>query len=156
MSTLTALARAQAQASGVAQRIATVRHVHLEPEPLVLVPLTMAGEANAPLAAMVGTARDRPRLLIVPQPRNRDQRFAFAADLAAVVVSYIDGRSGASEAVPADRGRDTRWRLCDAPQVLVPNAPGSGSSGCSAAPPGSGASTGSTRSPQRCRCSAGG
>ncbi|GAB3138979.1 hypothetical protein GCM10027290_07310 [Micromonospora sonneratiae] len=124
MSTLTALARAQAAASGVAQPIATVRHLHLSERPLVLVPLAMAGEANAPLAAMVGTAPDAARLLIVPQPRNRDQRFAFVAELAATILPYLDSHRGVAEAVPVDRGRDVRYRYVDAPQLLVPNPAG--------------------------------
>ena len=55
-----------------------------------MVPLTMAGEAGAPLAAMVGSAKRAPNLLVVAQPRNRDQRFAFAADLGRIVMDYID------------------------------------------------------------------
>jgi hypothetical protein len=124
VSTLTALARAQAVAAGMAQPIATVRHLHLADEPLVLVPLAMAGEANAPLAALVGSAPDRPRLLIVPQPRNRDQRFAFATALARLVLSYVDGRRGVAEAVPVGRSRDVRYRYVDAPQLLVLNPAG--------------------------------
>jgi hypothetical protein len=126
VSTLTALARAEAVARGVAQPIATVRHVHVADRPLVLVPLALAGEANAPLAAMVGTAPHAPRLLLVAQPRNRDHRFAFAAALAGVVVGYVDSCRTATEAVPTDRGRDTRQRYADAPQVLVPNGAGVG------------------------------
>ncbi|MFG2102483.1 hypothetical protein ACGFJ5_17990 [Micromonospora echinaurantiaca] len=124
MSTLRALAKAQALAAGVAQPVATVRHLHLSPRPLVLVPLAMAGEANAPLAMLVGAAPDEARLLIVPQPRNRDQRFAFAAELAAVLLPYLDGHRGATEAVAVDRGRDVRHRYVDAPQLLVPNPAG--------------------------------
>ncbi len=124
MSTLTALARAEAVAAGRAQPIATVRHLYLHDRPLVLVPLAMAGEANAPLAAMVGTARADPHLLLVPQPRNRDQRFAFAAALADILLSYVDGCCGVAEAVPVDRGRDVRYRFTDAPQVWVPNQAG--------------------------------
>lgn len=124
MSTLAALARVEAAARGTAQPIATVRHLHLSDRPLVLVPLTLAGEANAPLAALVGTARDDARLLVVPQPRNRDQRTAFAADLAEVVLSHVDDHRGQTEEVPVDRGRDVRHRYVDAPQVLVPNAGG--------------------------------
>ncbi|RQW85300.1 hypothetical protein DKL51_28835, partial [Micromonospora globispora] len=124
MSTLRALAKAQAVAAGVAQPVATVRHLHLSERPLVLVPLAMAGEANAPLAALVGAAPDETRLLIVPQPRNRDQRFAFAAELAAIVLPYLDARRGVSEAVPIDRGKDVRYRYVDAPQLLVPNPAG--------------------------------
>ncbi|SCL19474.1 hypothetical protein [Micromonospora inyonensis] len=124
MSTLRALARARALATGRAQPVATVRHLHVTARPLVLVPLAMAGEANAPLAALVGTAHDDPRLLVVPQPRNRDQRFAFAAELAGIVLPWIDGHRGATEDVPVDRGRDVRQRYVDAPQLVVPNPAG--------------------------------
>ncbi|MBX7268758.1 hypothetical protein KIF24_23895 [Micromonospora sp. Llam7] len=122
MSTLRALAAAQAVAAGTAQPVATVRHLHLSRRPLVLVPLAMAGEANAPVAAMVGAAPGEGRLLIVPQPRNRDQRFAFAAELAAIVLPYVDAHRTGTEAVAVDRGRDVRYRFLDAPQLLVPNA----------------------------------
>ena len=124
MSTLTALARAQAAAEGRAVRIATVRHLHLHDRPLMLIPLAMAGEANAPLAAMVGSSRTEPRLLVVPQPRNRDQRFAFVASLADIVLAYVDGCTGAAEPIAVDRGRDVRMRFVDAPQVWVPNPSG--------------------------------
>lgn len=124
MSTLRALARAQAVAAGAAQPVARVRHLHLSARPLVLVPLAMAGEANAPLAALVGAAPEESRLLIVPQPRNRDQRFAFAAELAAIVLPWLDSHRGVSEAVPVDRGRDVRYRYVEAPQLLVPNPAG--------------------------------
>ncbi|MEV0002279.1 hypothetical protein AB0H28_08335 [Micromonospora sp. NPDC050980] len=124
MSTLRALAQAQAVAAGRAQPVATVRHLHLSDRPLVLVPLALAGEANAPLAALVGAAPDEARLLVVPQPRNRDQRFAFAAELAGVLLPYLDSLRGATEAVAVDRGRDVRHRYVDAPQLLVPNPAG--------------------------------
>jgi hypothetical protein len=124
MSTLRALARVRAQFVGRAERVATVRHLHLSDRPLVLVPLALAGEANAPLAALVGTAEDAATLLVVPQPRNRDQRFAFAAELAGIVLPWIDAHRQVTEAVPVDRGRDVRHRYVDAPQVLVPNPGG--------------------------------
>lgn len=126
MSALTALARAEAASEGVAQPIATVGHVHLSSRPLVFVPLTLAGEANAPLACLVGPSPDSPRLLVVPQPRNRDQRFAFAASLASIVVSYVDSFSHTSETISVDRGRGTRQRFTDAPQILVPNLASAG------------------------------
>ncbi|MFI7606686.1 hypothetical protein ACIBTV_16315 [Micromonospora sp. NPDC049366] len=124
MSTLRALAKARAVAAGVAQPVATVRHLHLHERPLVLVPLALAGEANAPLAALVGSTPDDARLLVVPQPRNRDQRHGFAAELAAIVLPHLDAHRQASEAVPVDRGRDVRHRYVDAPQLLVPNPAG--------------------------------
>ena len=118
------MARAQAVATGRAQPIATVRHLHVHNRPLVFIPLALAGEANAPLAALVGTTPTTPRLLVVAQPRNRDQRFAFAAELAETLVSYVDGFRGVAEPVAVDRGRDVRYRYLDAPQLWVPTVGG--------------------------------
>ena len=124
MSTLTALARAEAVAAGRAVPLATVRHVHVSDRPLVLVPLAMAGEANAPLAAMAGCDRSDPTLLVVPQPRNRDQRFEFAAALGDLLNAYVMSHTDVTEPVAVDRGRDVRHRFEDAPQVWVPNPRG--------------------------------
>ena len=126
MSTLTALARAQAVARRIAQPACTVRHLHVSGRPLVLIPLALAGEANAPLAAMVGDDPGSARLLVVTQPRNRDQRFAFAAALAEVVVGYIEAFCSAVETVPSGPGREPRQRYTNAPQILVPNPAGIG------------------------------
>ncbi|MEU1200558.1 hypothetical protein ABZ446_30670 [Streptomyces sp. NPDC005813] len=132
MSLIATLARLEAVESGRAQPAATVRHRHLTERPLVLVPLTTAGEAGAPLGALVGTDRDAPRLLVVPQPRDRDLRSAFLAELADVVLPYIDTYADAVE--PAERSEtdpETGKRvkveveLCaDAPQLIVPSRPG--------------------------------
>jgi hypothetical protein len=118
VSTLTSLARAIAVASGTAQRTCTVRHVHISQRPLVFIPLALAGEANAPLAAMAGDHPEAPSLLIVPEPRDRDQRFVFAAELAAVILGYIQGYATEEE----QAGPDTRY--ADAPQLLIPNSAG--------------------------------
>ncbi|GGK89955.1 hypothetical protein Sme01_50390 [Sphaerisporangium melleum] len=120
MSTLAALARLRALRSGSAQRLATVRHCHLSDRPMVLIPLRLAGEAAAPLAAMVGTDPDHPRLLVVPQPRDRDLRFAFAAELAEVMLPYIESLQKATETVER-RGAEPYERCLDAPQLIVPN-----------------------------------
>jgi hypothetical protein len=107
MTTLTSLARAVATEAGRAQPIRTVRHVHISDRPLVFIPLALAGEANAPLAAMVGV-RDEPAVLVVPEPRDRTERFDFAGRLADVILPFITSFD-ASE---------------DAPQILVPNPSG--------------------------------
>ena len=120
MSTLTSLARARAVAHGIAQPVCTVRHVHISDHPLALIPLTLAGEANAPLAVMVGAEPRSSRLLVVSQPRNRDQRFAFAAQLAEIVLAYLDGYE------PTWPGSEPSERFGDAPQIIVPNAAGIG------------------------------
>ena len=99
MSALSSLARLEAVQAGIAQPLATVRHVHVSDMPLVLIPLKLAGEAAAPLAVMLGSAADDPSLLVVPQPRNRDLRFAFAAELAKLVLNHIETSRGEVEAL---------------------------------------------------------
>ncbi|MCF4138488.1 hypothetical protein L1856_19890 [Streptomyces sp. Tue 6430] len=132
MSLIATLARLEAVATGRARPAATVRHRHLSGRPLVFVPLTTAGEAGAPLGALVGTDRDTPRLLVVPQPRDRDLRFAFLAELADIVLPYIDSHADAVEAAErseTDPGTGKRVKveveLCsDAPQLIVPSRAG--------------------------------
>lgn len=132
MSLITTLARLEAVHSGRAQPAATVRHRHLSDRPLVFVPLTTAGETGAPLGALVGTDRDAPRLLVVPQPRDRDLRFTFLAELADVVLPYVDGYAGSVEAAERtetdpETGKRVKVEaeLCaDAPQLIVPSRAG--------------------------------
>ena len=116
MTLLTSLARVIAAQAGRAQPTKTRRHVHLSSRPLVLIPLQLAGEACAPLAAMVGDDRDKPLQLAVYEPRDRNRRFEFAADLAETVLAYIDGYAAAEP----EEGQP----YPDAPQLLVPNLGG--------------------------------
>ncbi|WP_330251416.1 hypothetical protein OG874_35560 [Nocardia sp. NBC_00565] len=119
MSTLTSLARAYAVDRDCAQPITTVRHVHISDRPMVCVPLTLAGEANAPLAVMVGVDRDAPRLWVVPQPRDRNLRIEFAQHFAMALLHYCAtyvGSTGGKAGSCAD----------DAPQLWVPNRAGIG------------------------------
>ncbi len=132
MSMIDTLARMEAVAAGRAQPRCTVRHRHLSERPLVLVPLTTAGEAGAPLGALVGTDRDKPALLVVPQPRDRDLRFAFLAELADAMLPYVDGFADTVEweerkETDPETGKKVpvQVELCaDAPQLLVPSAAG--------------------------------
>ncbi|MFF3877172.1 hypothetical protein [Streptomyces sp. NPDC001978] len=124
MSTLTALATLRAEQLGRAQPLTTVRHTHIAERPFVLIPLKLAGEACAPLAAMAGTDRDQPQLLVVPQPRNRTQRFRFTEQLAALLMPYFDSCRERTESYPAARGKETRERYAEAPQILLPNPGG--------------------------------
>lgn len=132
MSLITTLARLEAVATGRARPTATVQHRHLSERPLVFVPLTTAGEAGAPLGALVGTERHAPRLLVVPQPRDRDLRFTFLAELADVVLPYVDSYAASVEAAERtetdpETGKRVRVEveLCaDAPQLIVPSRAG--------------------------------
>ncbi len=132
MSLISTLARLEAVSTGRAQPVATVRHRRLSEHPLVFVPLTTAGEAGAPLGALVGTDRDAPHLLVVPQPRDRDLRFAFLAELADVVLPYLDTYAGSVEAAERtetdpETGKRVKVEveLCtDAPQLIVPSRAG--------------------------------
>jgi hypothetical protein len=126
VSVLSSLAQLEAARNGRAQPLATVRHCHLAEAPLVVIPLKLAGEAAAPLAVMLGTGRSDPTTLIVPQPRNRDLRFAFAADLAKPVLNHIEASRGDIEELPPSKDGEERIRYGDAPQVLVPNRGGVG------------------------------
>ncbi|HXT87637.1 MAG TPA: hypothetical protein VN714_00090 [Trebonia sp.] len=122
MTVLTALARAAAATGGRALPTKTVRHVHLADRPLVLVAAQLAGEACAPLAVLVGDDRDKPRLLVVYEPRDRTQRFEFAAELAAIMLPAIEGYISAGN--HGDDGSVERSEpYPDAPQLLVPNQP---------------------------------
>jgi hypothetical protein len=125
VTTLTAFARLTAVKTGRAQPAATVLHRHLTPRPLVFVPLALAGEAGAPLAALVGDDPARPRLLVVPQPRNRDLRFGFVAELAGCLLPYLEGFGGETELIEPKNG-DPWQRALDAPQLVVPNPGGAG------------------------------
>ncbi|GAA1533410.1 hypothetical protein GCM10009730_48380 [Streptomyces albidochromogenes] len=132
MSLISTLARLDAVRGGRAQPLATVRHRHLSERPMVFVPLTTAGEAGAPLGALVGTDRHAPRLLAVTQPRDRDLRFAFLAELAETVLPYIDGFADDVEAAERNEtdpetGKRVKVEveLCaDAPQLIVPSRAG--------------------------------
>ncbi|PWW60223.1 hypothetical protein [Actinokineospora spheciospongiae] len=119
MTTVSALARLHAARNMAAEPLTRFRHRHLSDRPLVVIPLTMAGEAGTPLAAMVGNNRRAPTLLVVGQPRNRDQRFAFAAALGRLVMDHIDScRQDRRQLTPKVSGY-TRT-----PQLLVPNPGG--------------------------------
>jgi hypothetical protein len=120
MSKVSALAHLEAMEAMAAVPLTQFRHRRLSDRPLVVVLLTMAGERGTPLAAMVGDARRSPTLLVLGQPRNRDQRIAFAAEFGRVVIDYINSCRLDRREVPV-RGEESRSRYTSAPQILVPN-----------------------------------
>ena len=100
MTLFATLARLEAARGGRAQPLRAVRHTHLAERPMVIVPLVLAGDLAVPLAAMAGTERRRPALLVVARPNRRDDRMGFAARLARVVLPYVEDRQRDAERVP--------------------------------------------------------
>ncbi|MFD2352645.1 hypothetical protein ACFSTC_30255 [Nonomuraea ferruginea] len=122
---------------------------------MVFIPLKLSGEAAAPLAAMLGTDPAEPRLLAVAQPRNRDLRFAWTADLAGVLLPYVAGFTAETETVER-RGADPYERALDAPQLIVPNRAGVAFTRLLGRSTRFRRTDGPFPVPEGCRCSAGG
>src|SRR5262245_42040392 len=117
VSSLTAMARVLAAESGTAQPICTLRHLHVAARPIVLVPVTLAGETNAPLAALVGDDRTRPQLIVTNRPRVRAERLGFAERLAGELLLPIGNLARRIEVVaPTRRTTTVRHRAVEAPR----------------------------------------
>lgn len=127
MDQLLAHRRLTAAAVGIAQPVATMRHVHVAAKPLVVCAYHLAGDPGAPLGFVYGDDRDDPGIIVIGEPRNRDLRFRglerFAEDVnawlerfrACTVVRDRHGRPRQSRAGGVQRLAD------DAPQLIVPN-----------------------------------
>jgi hypothetical protein len=124
MNALEEIQRLRAAEAQTAMPLSTVRHVHLSARPMVVSAYHLSGDLGAALGFLVGTDRRRPALISVPEPRNRDLRFAAFVELADVLLPYWDsfgdlkyvtrhGRRGQIEQPIAD----------DAPQLIFPNSP---------------------------------
>jgi hypothetical protein len=116
VSTLDVVQRLRAASDGQARPRASMCHRHLDEAPLVIVMYRMSGESAAPLGVMYGTGLGQPRLLVAPEPRNRQIRFQEVFNpLARDLNRYVASRAGDREIV---RNRS----ICrQAPQLLVPN-----------------------------------
>ena len=115
------LLKVDAATSGRARPRRLLRHVHVEPQPLAIAALQMAGEPYALWAALVGTDPDHRRLVVAPEPRNRDIAFHALAELAREVCAVAD-RAVAAPHTEIARRDGTSWARCTvAPQLLVAN-----------------------------------
>ncbi len=117
MSALDVVLRLRAANDGNALARTTVRHRHLDHDPLVVVAYRLAGESAAPLGLMYGTSETKPTLLVAPEPRNRQIRFQEVFNPFAVALNRYVAGSGATKETENNRS------VCQsAPQLLVPNA----------------------------------
>src|SRR5262245_42889822 len=82
------------------------RHVHIASRPLVLIGYHLAGDVGAPLALMWGTDTDQCRIVVIPEPRNRQLRFDALKVFGTEFVAYLDAFDA---------------NCADAPQIIVPN-----------------------------------
>lgn len=80
----------RAASTGRAQRKTLLRHVHLIDEPFAIVAYHLAGDEGAPLAFMFGTSPGAAALVVVPEPRNRELRFAALASFGEALNSYLE------------------------------------------------------------------
>lgn len=101
---------------------ATRRHVHVSRRPFVVVGYHLAGDVGAPLALMWGTNRnERPRVVVVPEPRNRQLRFDALRVFGTEFLAYLEAYD-AIQRLPRSNG-STDSICADAPQIVVPNQP---------------------------------
>ena len=120
------LLRAEAAQAGRVRARRRFRHVHVEPSPLAIIALQMAGEPHGVWAALVGSSPD-PRcaaLIIAPEPRNYDIEFAALAELGTLVGETVDRCAKGPREQIQSKGKPPRERLANAPQVLVASAAG--------------------------------
>lgn len=117
MSTLDVVQRLRAAFDGRARQRASMRHRHLDEEPLVIVMYRLSGESAAPLGVMYGTSPAQLELLVAPEPRSRQIRFQEVFNPLAVDLNrYVASRAGDREIV---RNRSICRR---SPQIVVPNS----------------------------------
>ena len=113
--------RAEAATRGRSRARRVFRHAHVEPDPLAIAALQMAGEPHALWAALVGTHPHHPSLIVAPEPRNRDILFQALGQLANVLCAVVD-RAAAGPRTQIGRRDGTTWSRCAAaPQLLVAN-----------------------------------
>ena len=115
MNTIELILKARAAADGRAHPRRLRRHVHVERAPLAIAALQMAGEPYALWAALVGDDPERPRLIVAPEPRNRDIAFAALAELADVICGVFDRAVLAPRVQVQRKSGETSWRCSTAP-----------------------------------------
>src|SRR5580765_5869532 len=100
------LLTARAAESGRVQPRRLLRHVHLEKKPIAIAAVQMSIESHAIWGALVGASRDKPRLIVAPEPRTPGIAFGALAELGEIVCSAVDASaSGARDTFTSQRTR---------------------------------------------------
>jgi len=121
VSSLDALLPALAVEQGRAQRSASLRHRHLSDDAVVVLPFQIGGESFAVGAVMWGTSRDAPNLVVVRDPRNRQEFYDAIVPFTDWVDQYFHSLSSARDYRTSRTGREYSIAR-RAPQVIVPNS----------------------------------
>jgi hypothetical protein len=108
---------------GAAVQVASCRHVHLSRRLFGIAGYHLAGEIGAPIGILFGTSRDKPKLVVMGEPRNRDLRFQNLVPFATAFNRYVMGFDDLFDVTRSRRGGGTYTYadIADAPQLLVPN-----------------------------------
>tara|TARA_B100001750_G_scaffold245585_1_gene265603 strand:+ start:567 stop:1973 length:1407 start_codon:yes stop_codon:yes gene_type:complete len=109
-----ALFAAEAHVADAAVRTTGARHVRIAEAPLIVVPMTLAGEDAVPLAFAWGRDAEVPTVTVVAEPRDPDEARVALLALAATICEWLDplGRIAA-------RGREVADDFV-VPQLVVP------------------------------------
>lgn len=113
-----ALLAAEAVVKDAAVPATGFRHLRVDHEPLVVVPLGMAGEDSAPLAFGVGHDRDDMELIAIPEPRNRDEAWAGLERFATRICDWLDAI--AADRVTVNRGKREVSMSAKPAQLVLP------------------------------------
>ncbi|MEU8158841.1 hypothetical protein [Micromonospora parva] len=121
MSTLAALRRAEAFDTARAVPKASRRHVELDDAPLVITLNVLAGEPFAPLGITWGTdPREPAGHTVIPEPRNRDLRYAGLAEFGQALNEYLKPHLAYTIETSS---RGVQYPECaTCPQIVVPDA----------------------------------
>ena len=121
LSSLDALLPALAAEQGRAQRSASMRHRHLSDDAVVVLPYQIGGESFAVGAVMWGRTRSKPTIVIVHDPRDRQEFYNSIVPFTDWIDEYFHSFADDRDTRTARTGRE--WSTTRrAPQVIVPNA----------------------------------
>ncbi|MBO6940930.1 MAG: hypothetical protein JJ863_38500 [Deltaproteobacteria bacterium] len=114
-----AVLAAEAFVAKAAVRSTCARHVRVADAPMVLVPMALAGEDGAPLAFAWGRGPSIETMVVVPEPRDRDEAWQGLEQLAEAVCAWLDPiAANLASATTSDGGTRT-----PAPAQLVLSTP---------------------------------
>jgi hypothetical protein len=121
LSSLDALLPALAAEEGRAQRSASMRHRCISNDAVVVMPYQIGGESFAVGAVMWGQTRSTPTVVIVHDPRDRQEFYNSIVPFTDWIDQYFHSFADERDTRTSRTGRESSTTR-RAPQVIVPNA----------------------------------